>query len=159
MEIERKYLVKSIPENLDSYSQKIIQQAYLSTEPVLRIRKSNDRYIFTYKSAGLMSREEIEAPLTKEAYEYLLPKADGNIITKTRYDIPMENNLKIELDIFDGCFMGLIIAEVEFPDEESAVAFTPPDWFGKDVTFSTDYHNSTLSLIDPVEFMKKQSVL
>ena len=39
----------------------------------------------------------------------------------------------------------LLLAEVEFPSEEEANSFPPPDWFGEDVTFSSKYHNSTLS--------------
>jgi len=34
---------------------------------------------------------------------------------------------------------------VEFVTEEEAKAFTPPDWFAEDVTFSKLYHNSFLS--------------
>ncbi len=155
MEIEKKYLIPSIPENIDQYPHVSIEQAYICTTPVLRIRKRDDQYIFTYKSAGLMSREEIESPLTEETYYHLLPKADGNVITKTRYLIPTDNNLTIELDIFHGCFDGLVLAEVEFDDEESALSYTPPAWFGEDVTYSSKYHNSTLSNSDPSTYCYK----
>ena len=133
MEIERKYLLDQLPENLTSYPCKKIEQGYLSTEPVVRIRRSDDEYYLTYKSKGLMVRQEYNLPLTKEAYEHLLSKADGIIIKKTRYKKPISGT---EL---------VILAEVEFPDEASANAFVPPVWFGKDVTYSSDYHNSTLS--------------
>ena len=54
MEIERKFLVKreNLPENLEQYPSKAIEQGYLCTEPVVRIRKSNDNYYLTYKSKG-----------------------------------------------------------------------------------------------------------
>lgn len=73
MEIERKFLVKkeNLPENLEQYPSKVIEQGYLCTEPVVRIRKSNEDYYLTYKSKGLLSREEYNLPLTKEAYEHL----------------------------------------------------------------------------------------
>ena len=58
MEIERKYLLDQLPENLTSYPCKKIEQGYLSTEPVVRIRRSDDEYYLTYKSKGLMVREE-----------------------------------------------------------------------------------------------------
>lgn len=147
MEIERKYLIKSLPENLSSYSFHLIEQGYLCTNPVVRVRREDDSYYMTYKGAGLMSREEYNLPLNKEAYDHLIKKADGNIITKKRWLIPIEHGLTIELDIFEGCFDGLIIAEVEFDSEAEANDFTPPDWFGEDVTFSSKYHNSTLSQI------------
>ena len=57
----------------------------------------------------------------------------------------MQNNLTIELDVFEGALAPLILAEVEFDSEEAANAFCPPDWFGEDVTFSGAYHNSSLS--------------
>lgn len=145
MEIERKYLIKSLPENLSSYNFHLIEQGYLCTNPVVRVRREDDSYYMTYKGAGLMSREEYNLPLNKEAYDHLIKKADGNIITKKRWLIPIEHGLTIELDIFEGCFDGLIIAEVEFDSEAEANDFTPPDWFGEDVTFSSKYHNSTLS--------------
>jgi len=160
MEIERKFLVKQLPENLETYPSHTLEQAYLCTEPVVRVRRSDDTYILTYKSKGLMSREEYNLPLTAQSYEHLKSKADGNVIRKTRYCIPLSSqantlpeatvssneNLTIELDIFAAPFEGLILAEVEFETESQALAFIPPAWFGKDVTWSTEYHNSSLSL-------------
>jgi len=147
MEIERKFLIKKeqLPNNLESYPSSQLEQAYVLTNPVLRIRKKNHSYILTYKGPGLMKREEVEFPLSKEAYEKLLSKTDGNIITKTRYQIPENNNLTIELDIFSGIFEGLYLAKVEFPDEESALTYQAPEWFGPDVSNENTFHNSTLS--------------
>ncbi|NBK93752.1 adenylate cyclase [bacterium 1XD21-13] len=145
MEIERKFLIQRLPEHLDAYPFQLLEQAYLCTEPVVRIRRSDDSYTLTYKSKGLMSREEYNLPLTFESYEHLKKKADGNIIRKKRYRIPLPDELTIELDLFDPPFEGLILAEVEFTSEEQARAFLPPEWFGEEVTWSTEYHNSTLS--------------
>ena len=145
MEIERKYLVHRLPSDLEQYPHRPIEQAYLCTEPVVRIRRDADDFILTYKSKGLMVREEYNLPLTEEAYRHLSGKADGRVICKERYCIPYRDNLTIELDIFKGDLSPLILAEVEFPDEASANAFVPPEWFGEDVTFSSRYHNSTLS--------------
>ncbi len=80
MEIERKYLLDQLPENLTSYPCKKIEQGYLSTDPVVRIRRSDDEYYLTYKSKGLMVREEYNLPLTKESYLHLREKADGGNI-------------------------------------------------------------------------------
>ena len=145
MEIERKYLIDKLPDNLEQYDFRLIEQGYLNTEPVIRIRRDNDRYELTYKSKGLMTREEYNMPLTREAYEHLLPKADGIVIRKKRYMIPLSKELTIELDVFAGELSPLVLAEVEFPDEDTANAFEPPAWFGEDVTFSGKYHNSFLS--------------
>lgn len=147
MEIERKYLVKELPENLASFPCHDIEQAYLCTAPVVRIRKQDEEYILTYKSSGMLSREEYNPPLTKEAYEHLKTKADGNVITKRRYLLPLAGELTVELDLFSGVFEGMVLAEVEFPTEEAANRFTPPDWFIEEVTFRKEYHNSYLSSV------------
>ena len=147
MEIERKFLIRKddLPQDLASYPCHRIEQGYLCTSPVVRIRRQDDDYFLTYKSKGLMSREEYNLPLTAEAYEHLKPKADGILITKDRYVIPEKGGLFIELDTFHGEYEGVLLAEVEFPTEEAANAYTAPEWFGEDVTYSTKYHNSTMS--------------
>ena len=145
MEIERKYLISSVPFALSSYPCRKIEQGYLSTAPVVRIRRDNNDYILTYKSKGMMIREEYNLPLNKEAYEHLIKKADGNIITKKRYEIPDGNGYTIELDIFEGLFAGTILAEVEFPTIEAANSYIAPSWFIKDVTNDSAYHNSNMS--------------
>ena len=145
MEIERKYLIDSLPEHLDDFPHKELEQAYLCTNPVVRVRRGGEEYVLTYKSGGLMMREEYNLPLNQEAYEHLLKKADGIVISKTRYILPEKDGLRIELDVFHGKHDGLILAEVEFPTEEAANAYCPPEWFGEDVTYSTKYHNSNLS--------------
>ena len=160
MEIERKFTIKELPANLESQTCLIIEQAYLNNDPVIRIRRQNDEYYLTYKGKGLLAREEYNLPLNKEAYEHLRTKADGNIISKKRYLFPIDTPefkegylppadmpaLTIELDVFEAPFAPLVIAEVEFPDEDMANAFIAPSWFAEDVTFNKEYHNSNLSL-------------
>lgn len=147
MEIERKFLVETPPDDYMSCPFHTIEQAYLCTEPVIRIRQEDSDYYLTYKSKGLLSREEYNLPLTKESYAHLRKKADGNILTKKRYLIPVPERpeLTIEFDVFEGRFSGLMLAEVEFSSEEEANAFIPPSWFAKDVTFTGEYQNSRLS--------------
>ncbi len=145
MEIERKYLIHTLPQGYENFPHTEIEQGYLSTNPVVRIRKSDDTYTLTYKGSGLMAREEYNLPLTEEAYAHLRPKVDGILIHKIRYRLPYQDSYTIELDLFLDSLAPLLLAEVEFPSLEEAEAFLPPDWFGEDVTFSTDYHNSSLS--------------
>jgi len=149
MEIERKFLIKHIPENLSSYPFHNIEQAYLCTEPVVRIRRQDDEYILTYKSKGFLSREEYNLPLDEAAYNHLKSKVDGIVIAKKRYLISLPENLTIELDVFAAPYQDLLLAEIEFSSEDAAKAFVPPDWFGEEVTYSSTYQNSTLSRIFP----------
>lgn len=145
IEIERKFLVKKIPDNLDTYERIDMIQGYLNTDPVVRVRKESDDYVLTYKGSGLLSHSEYNLPLNKEAFEHLLKKCDGIIISKSRYKIPLENNLTAELDIFKGDLDSLKLVEVEFDSVEEADNFTPPEWFGEDVTTDGRYHNSYIS--------------
>ena len=148
MEIERKFLVSVLPEDYDHHSSHQIEQAYLSTDPVVRIRKEADQYYLTYKSRGLLAREEYNLPLNQASYEHLLTKADGIVLTKQRFLIPLPGtSYTAELDIFSGHYKGLMLVEVEFETKEQANAFVPPEWFGKDVTFSGEYQNSRLASI------------
>lgn len=147
MEIEKKYLLKKLPEFSD-YEFHKIEQAYLCTQPVVRVRREDEVYYMTYKGGGMMSREEYNLPLTAAAYEHLKKKADGNVIAKTRYLIPLsQENLMAEVDVFEPPFAPLIMAEVEFESEEQAERFVPPEWFGTDVTFDGRYHNSYMSRV------------
>lgn len=150
MEIERKYLVASLPENLDSYPHAEIEQGYLCTSPTLRIRRMGDSFILTVKdrvqsgTSAIVNREE-EFPLSAESYSRLEPKCEGIMVSKTRYRIPLGNALTAELDIFHGAHEGLRLVEVEFPSVEAADAFLPPAWFGEDVSANPCYRNSWLA--------------
>ena len=163
MEIERKFTISKLPDNLTAYPCRIIEQAYLNTDPVVRIRRQDDDFYLTYKGKGLLAREEYNLPLNEASYYHLRKKADGNIISKKRYVIPIDHpqfdttytssaeisidqiSLSVELNIFEAPFDSLVIAEVEFPNQEMAEAFLPLDWFSQDVTNDPAYHNSNLS--------------
>lgn len=162
MEIERKFTVKALPDDYDSYPFHHIEQAYLNTDPVVRVRKEDDRYYLTYKGKGMLARAEYNLELNEESYYHLRAKADGNVIAKKRYLIPLKNPrfkeggakppkdyiLTIELDVFDAPFDPLILAEVEFGSREAAESFIPPEWFFEDVTYDAAYHNSNLSKLN-----------
>lgn len=100
MEIEKKYLIKNLPPDLNGFNFKQIEQAYISFEPVIRIRKSDNEFYLTVKGKGHLAREEFEIKISGDEYCNLLKKTEGLIISKKRYIIPLDNNLRIELDIF-----------------------------------------------------------
>ncbi len=150
VEIERKFLIPpgNLPENYQSYPCHVIEQGYLCVAPVVRIRRSDDTYYLTYKSRGFLSRDEYNLPLDQASYEHMRKKVDGILLHKTRYEIPERDGLTIELDIFGAPYEGLCLAEVEFSSVEQAKSYTPPAWFGEDVTESGRYANSRLSRLD-----------
>ena len=146
IEIERKFLPPALPDGLERYPHKEFLQGYLSTSPTVRVRREGEAYVLTYKGSGLLKREEYNLPLTAESFAHLLEKCDGLRIEKTRYRIPLSGTeLTAELDVFHGTLSGLWLVEVEFPDEAGARAFTPPAWFGREVTGDPRYQNSSLS--------------
>ena len=59
-----------------------------------------------------------------------------------------ENGYPLELDVYEGSLAGLVVAEVEFETTEESQRFSPPDWFGKEVTEDKYYKNSHLALKD-----------
>lgn len=154
MEIERKFRVKYLPDQLEQYEKKVIEQGYLCKGPVIRIRKSNNRYILTYKNKtgiiqeGAIQSQEIEVDLTEESFLHLKEKVDGNMIEKTRYLIPLSDGLTAELDVFSGKLTGLVFVEVEFKSKEEAENFQLPEWFLEDVSFDKRFRNSYLSTIN-----------
>lgn len=146
-EIERKWLVKQEPSDLSEYENIEMEQAYLNISPTVRIRRENDEYILTYKGIGEgISHAEYNLPITKEAYEHMLPKADGIVIRKTRYVIPLDGTLKAELDRFKEPYEGLKIVEVEFDSLEDAESFEAPSWFGEDVSNDPRFKNARMAV-------------
>ena len=146
-EIERKFLVRKLPENLATFPSADISQGYLvSLEDGLqvRLRKTGEKYSLTYKRGLGNVREEREVTLTPEQFSQLWPATEGKRLVKTRYDIPFGDRI-VEIDIYGGRHEGLVVAEVEFDDEESATHFQPPDWLGDDVTGDPRYSNQLLA--------------
>lgn len=148
LEIEKKYLVSRMPEKLEQYESFHIVQGYISRMPTIRIRKKNDTYWLGVKGKGHISRQEFEMKITLEEFESLSSKVDGYHVKKTRYIVPLENDLVAEVDVFEGRLQGLSVVEVEFSTESECKQFTEPDWFGKDVSLEKEYKNSHLSTLD-----------
>ena len=147
-EIERKFLVKKLPGYLESYPSEQIQQGYLAVADdgtEIRLRKKEGVHYLTAKSGQGMKRREIETELASEQFDRLWPMTAGKRVEKERIKIPDENVI-IELDIYQGALAGLMTAEVEFRTREEADVFTPPSWLDKDITWDERYKNKNLAL-------------
>lgn len=145
MEIERKFLLKEVPD-LSHCPHKKIVQGYLSTDPVIRIRQMGNTFCLCMKSQGHMIREEFELNITKEQFDNLWQKVDYSPIEKERYFIPLDQHLTAELDVYFNHLDGLVTVEVEFSSPVSASHFTPPTWFGEDITHDNRYKNNHLAM-------------
>jgi CYTH domain-containing protein len=147
-EIERKFLVKEMPGGLEKYPSNYISQGYLAVTgdgTEIRIRRKGNKYYETVKSGEGLSRKEAEVEIGSDAFHALWPLTGGKRVEKIRYEIPYGDHL-IELDVYSGALDGLVVAEVEFGSEEESSRFTPPDWFGSEVTSDRRYANKSLAL-------------
>jgi CYTH domain-containing protein len=156
VEIEKKYRVIKLPEDIEKYKKIEIEQSYLNhgSKPTLRLRKYNeDEYILSYKARkneykdDLSICDEVELPLSKESYEHLRNKIDGRTIYKTRYVIPLDGGLKVEIDKFKGFFDGVCFAEIEFKSEEQANSYKIPDWLGEDISNQKRVKNGYMAIL------------
>jgi adenylate cyclase len=146
-EIERKYLLKRLPEKLKQSRRYVIAQGYLATEPAgrqVRLRKKGKTASLTFKVGRGRSREEREIKLSPKQFAALWPATAGRRLYKLRYEIPWRN-LMIEIDIYRRRHSGLVVAEVEFPDHLTCGKFKPPSWFGREVTGEKRYSNVRLA--------------
>ena len=73
-------------------------------------------------------------------------KIDGRIIYKTRYVVPLDNGLKVEIDRFKGFFEGVCFAEIEFKSEEQARSFEVPEWLGEDISNQKRVRNGYMAV-------------
>lgn len=170
-EIERKFAMKYLPQNITIEQVTKIEQAFLYKDinTHIRIRKIQTKeainYIYTIKTQGdisysknqVSSKYEIESHITKEEYDKLLLRKISNKITKTRIVVPIQNNLKVEIDIYYDYLQGFLTAEVEFPNEEEAKQFEKPDWLGEEIGYK-ELSNGKLAEMTEEEFRSKVSV-
>jgi CYTH domain-containing protein len=144
-EIERKFLVEELPAEARSRLATRLRQGYLSVGTAeVRVRSRDDlTHRLTVKSAGGLTRTEVELPLTPEQFEELWPLVQSSVQkSRTLYEV---DGRTAEIDVYAGKLDGLVVAEVEFPTEADAHAFTPPSWFGTEVTDDPRYRNSALA--------------
>jgi 8-oxo-dGTP diphosphatase len=144
-EVERKFLLARLPDDLDAAPRRRIQQGYLVTGDVeVRLRRADDRTLLTIKAGRGLARAEEELAIDADRFARLWPLTEGRRVEKVRHLVE-HGDLTIEVDVFGGANEGLAVAEVEFGDEEAARAFAAPDWIGEDVTGDPAYANAALA--------------
>lgn len=148
-EIERKFLVNG-QEWRGLVEDKIsIRQFYLAsnTGRSVRLRISDGNKATLTLKFGSRGRE-------RDEFEYAVPLAEaeemqefaiGRVIEKTRHHVSHLGRL-YEIDVFSGELSGLVIAELETPDDVDAAHL--PAWLGREVTGDARYYNASLALSD-----------
>jgi len=145
-EIERKFLIKDLPELKFSSTQRI-RQGYLTAPNdslEVRLRQIDNQYLLTVKTGEGLVRFEREISLNKSQYKKLWPLVRGEPLEKKRKSVLIENGLIVEIDFFEGNLASLVMCEIEFSNENEANCFNPPNWFGKEVTTDKRYKNKSL---------------
>ena len=154
MEIERKFLIKSLPRDILSDCEFAkIEQSYLDFgedgEPERRIRKltknGSSEYFYTEKGSGDLCREEEEYEISEYSYLRLKDLTISSVVEKTRYYLSLSTALTAEIDVYSGSLEGIRVAEVEFSSLEESESFTPPEWFGEEITYDKKYKNKNLA--------------
>ena len=154
-EIERKFLVRDESWRVPGTGT-LYRQGYLSTVPErsVRVRLIRDKGYLTVKGASSgAARAEYEYEIPGvEAREMLDNLCERPLIEKTRYCVEFQG-LTWEIDEFQGCNAGLVIAEVELEEADQAVSL--PGWVGKEVTGDRRYYNASL-IAEPYSVWSKQ---
>lgn len=149
LELERKFVVTELPDDLERHPASRIVQGYLVVAEdgsEARVRRRRERTWLTVKrGSGLVRREE-EVEIDSAQFDRLWPLTEGRRIEKTRYEISIGDRLVIELDVYEGALSGLLTAEVEFPSVAAAESFEPPSWLGEEVTDDDAYKNRRLAV-------------
>jgi CYTH domain-containing protein len=147
LEVERKFLVRTVPAGLTSIRVEDVVQGYVTVTPEaeVRLRRKGDRCFLTVKGGGDLVRAEREISLAAAQLEELWPAVGERIVEKQRLVVEHEGAL-LEIDRYRGRLAGLITVEVEFDSVESARAWTPPSWFGPEVTRDSRYKNRNLAV-------------
>lgn len=147
-EIERRWLLGVLPPDFQHHPRSAIEQGYLAFDESgieVRVRKRAGAACLTVKHKGSFVREEFNVPLSSELWDGLWALTAGRRLYKTRYEIPLGERV-VEIDVYDGSNSGVVVAEVEFPDEQTALAFIAPPWFGEEITGSVRYSNPSMAV-------------
>ena len=144
-EIERKFLVRSLPD-VESLEGDPIVQGYLRADAEgsvrLRITSAGARITVKGPTRGIR-RLEFEYPVPPEdARQMLDALAVGSLVEKVRYRITHEA-FTWELDVFSGRNEGLVLAEVELDSEDDQPPL--PEWIGAEVTGDARFINASLA--------------
>lgn len=142
IEIERVFLVKQLPPDIDKYKPIAMDTGdFYDPNKMgeigvdhLTVRRKDDCYEIR-KKEGDSKYKKIEhtISITKEEFDLLISVVPQRH-QKNMYLYPINNGQICELDVYLGKLAGYARVEVEFADEEEMKYFTAPEWFGIEIT-------------------------
>lgn len=148
-EIERRFLPDHLPVGFDLGPGTSIRQGYLAGEGSVsvRMRIADEVATMTVKAGAGLVRTEVTVVLEPDQAEALWPHTAGRRLDKVRHRVPLgpQAQYVAEIDCYLGALVGLVLIEVEFSDEALARSFSPPAWFGREVTGRPEWSNASLA--------------
>lgn len=148
-EIERKFLVRSDEWRSQVQSSARLMQAYITVNEDrnvrVRIIDETSARLTIKIGQSAMVRDEFEYDIPVEDAQELASSAIGIVIEKIRYEVPVADKT-FEIDVYDGFYSGLVVAEVELTSETDH--FERPAWLGEEVTADRRYSNMVLATTD-----------
>jgi len=147
IEIERKFLLNSLPEDYRKDAIEILQGYLLICEDgqEVRVRKKGEIFLHTIKKPLAEGRTEIEIEISEVQFNKLWAFTKGRRLEKTRYHYLLNHGLVAEIDVYKGKNAGLTVVEVEFKTREELINFAKPEWFGQEITGEKKYKNQNLA--------------
>jgi adenylate cyclase len=145
IEIERKFIVKSLPAKMRGGTP--ILQGYLAYDEHMevRIRQYGKKHFLTVKEGFGLMRRETEVAISPKQFQALWPSTEGRRLEKVR-SLVNHGSFKVEVDRYLGNLEPLIVAEVEFSSVEESESFEKPDYLGQEVTEEETYKNISLAI-------------
>lgn len=166
-EIERRFILSELPDGFTLHQSDFIRQAYVCVDEAsafeerVRYRLTPDGrqdYLRVQKQGAGLTRTETETPLSREEWAQAMIACLGRPIIKGVYH-EQYNDQWIEFHIFYS-HRPLMTIEVEFKTEDDGNTFTPPSWFGREVTNDRRYNSASVALIGiPDDFCPNDKLL
>lgn len=150
-EIKRKFFASSMPD-LEGRKREEYERYYLyrDKEVNLRIQRIDDRYeLERMVETSNLAREKFTTPLNKQEFDLLKTLARDSIV---RDSYKLSDDPVTHLRIYHGKFDGLRRIEVSFHSEEEATSYSPPDWFGKEITNTPLWRDNSLLELSEDDF-------
>jgi len=139
IELERTFLIKKIPDELEKSNSLEIIDVYIpeaAEHPVLRLRKKGANMELTKKVplVGTDSSEQKEETIHLSEEEFKeLQRIGGKKLRKTRHYYNY-NNRVAEIDVYKDDLEGLVVVDFEFNSVDDKNNFIMPDFCLADVT-------------------------
>lgn len=148
IERERRWLVGDLPATVGPHV--LIEDRYI-VGTRLRLRRMTASADGTcalkltkkYEAADPLARAIVTTYLTEVEYT-LLAALPAHLLAKRRYPVD-DRGQTFSVDMFLGPLTGLVLAEIESPDDMALRALASPVWAMREVSHDPDYQGAALA--------------